>query len=164
MKKTDREVTSDDPYSLRRLAQAKDAARAMGGPEKVARQHQAGRLTARERIDVLLDDNTFHELGLLAHSDRPADAHSTPTDGKITGYTTGVGFDGHGVGESNDDLKALIASVDEFAGPGVLIPTTNGELFRWCLEKGLRVSQQLTLMDTAPEGPPNGAYWPSILC
>jgi len=86
------------------------------------------------------------------------------SDGKISGYTTGVGFVGHGVGESNDDLKALIASVDEFAGPGVLIPTTNGELFRWCLDKGLRVSQQLTLMDTAPSGPPNGVYWPSVLC
>ncbi len=86
------------------------------------------------------------------------------SDGKISGYTTGVGFIGHAVGESNDDLKALIASVDEFMGPGVLIPTTNGELFRWCLEKGLRVAQQLTLMDTAPAGPPDGAYWPSILC
>jgi len=86
------------------------------------------------------------------------------SDDEISGYTTGVGFIGHAVGESNDDLKALIASVDEFMGPGVLIPTTNGELFRWCLEKGLRVAQQLTLMDTAPTGPPNGAYWPSILC
>ena len=45
-----------------------------------------------------------------------------------------------------------------------LLLTTNGELFRWCLEKGLRVTQQLTLMDTAPAGSPNGAYWPSILC
>ena len=86
------------------------------------------------------------------------------SDGEITGYTTGVGFVGHGVGASNDDLKAMIASVDEFMGPGVLIPTTNGELFRWCLEKGLRVSQQLTLMDTAPSGPADGAYWPSVLC
>ena len=86
------------------------------------------------------------------------------SDGEITGYTTGVGFAGHGVGASNEDLKALITSVDEFTGPGVLIPTTNGELFRWCLEKGLRVTQQLILMDTAPGGSPNGAYWPSILC
>jgi predicted N-acetyltransferase YhbS len=86
------------------------------------------------------------------------------SDGGITGYTTGVGFVGHAVGANNDDLKALIASVDKFMGPGVLIPTTNGELFRWCLEKGLRVSQQLTLMDTAPAGPPKGAYWPSVLC
>lgn len=101
------------------------------------------------------------EVGLAIAQGR---ATVVETDGKISGYTTGVGFVGHGVGKSNDDLKALIASVDEFMGPGVLIPTTNGELFRWCLDKGLRVSQQLTLMDTAPEGRPDGAYWPSILC
>lgn len=84
--------------------------------------------------------------------------------GRITGYTTGVGFVGHGVGESNDDLKALIVSAQEFAGPGILIPTSNGELFRWCLDTGLKVVQQMILMDTAPAGPPKGAYWPAILC
>jgi len=106
----------------------------------------------------------FDRAGEVTASIAHGTALVVESDGKITGYSTGVGFVGHGVGESNDDLKALIASVDEFAGPGVLIPTTNGELFRWCLEKGLRVSQQLTLMDTAPAGPPAGAYWPSILC
>ena len=84
--------------------------------------------------------------------------------GRITGYTTGIGFLGHGVGENNDDLKALIASADEFAGPGILIPTGNGELFRWCLDNGLHVVQQMTLMDTAPTDPPAGAYWPAVLC
>ena len=38
----------------------------MGGPEKVARQHAAGRLTVRERIDALLDPGSFHEVGALA--------------------------------------------------------------------------------------------------
>ena len=106
----------------------------------------------------------FDRPGEVAAAITQGTASVVESDGKIAAYTTGVGFVGHGVGESNDDLKALIASVDEFAGPGVLIPTTNGELFRWCLEKGLRVSQQLTLMDTAPAGRPDGAYWPSILC
>jgi acetyl-CoA carboxylase carboxyltransferase component len=40
-------------------------ARAMGGEEKVRRQHDAGRLTVRERIDALLDPGTFHEVGQL---------------------------------------------------------------------------------------------------
>ena len=106
----------------------------------------------------------FDRAGEVAASITQLTAAVVESDGKISGYTTGVGFVGHGVGESNDDLKALIASVEQFAGPGILIPTTNGELFRWCLEKGLRVTQQLTLMDTAPAGPPDGAYWPSILC
>ena len=85
-------------------------------------------------------------------------------DREFSGYTTGVGFTGHAVGKSNEDLKALIASADEFSGPGIIIPTTNGELFRWCLDNGLRVTQQLTLMDTEPTGRPNGSYWPGILC
>ena len=82
----------------------------------------------------------------------------------ISGYTTGVSFIGHGVGRSNEDLKALIVSAKELTGPGVMVPTTNGELFSWCLENGLRVNQQFTLMDTAPSGRPNGVYWPGILC
>ena len=106
----------------------------------------------------------FDRAGEVAASIDQGTAVVVESHGKITGYSTGVGFVGHGVGESNDDLKALIASVDEFAGPGILIPTSNGELFQWCLENGLRVSQQMTLMDTVPDRPPNGAYWPSILC
>ena len=82
----------------------------------------------------------------------------------ITGYSTGVSFVGHGVGESNEDLKALIAATPELAPPGIMIPTTNGELFKWCLDNGLRVVQQFTLMDTEPSGPPKGVYWPGILC
>ena len=85
------------------------------------------------------------------------------SNGRITGYTTGVGFVGHGVGETNEDLKALIASADRFSGPGILIPTGNGELFRWCLDNGLKVVQQMTLMDTHPSGPANGVYWPAVL-
>lgn len=84
---------------------------------------------------------------------------------RITGYTTGVGFTGHGVGRSNRDLQALIASADEFGGPGLLIPTENGELFRWCLENGLRLRQQFLLMDTEPSGDPqDGVHWRAVLC
>lgn len=38
----------------------------MGGPEKVAKHHAPGRLTVRERIEMLLDPGTFHEIGALA--------------------------------------------------------------------------------------------------
>ncbi len=41
-------------------------AREMGGAEKVARHHAQGRLTVRERIEALLDPETFHEIGALA--------------------------------------------------------------------------------------------------
>lgn len=106
----------------------------------------------------------FDRAGEVAAAIAAGTARVVEADGRITGYTTGVGFVGHGVGEGNDDLKALIASAEAFAGPGILIPTANGELFRWCLEGGLRVVQQMILMDTAPAGPPLGAYWPAVLC
>jgi GNAT superfamily N-acetyltransferase len=106
----------------------------------------------------------FDRSGEVAAAITAGTAQVVEVEGRITGYTSGVGFVGHGVGEVNDDLKALIASGDEFAGPGILIPTNNAELFGWCLDNGLKVVQQMILMDSAPTAPPNGAYWPSVLC
>ncbi|HJT02074.1 MAG TPA: hypothetical protein VJ757_00380 [Pseudonocardiaceae bacterium] len=57
------------------------------------------------------------------------------------------------MGEGNEDLKALIMAADAFSGPGILVPVTNADLFRWCLERGLRVVQLLTLMTVGPVFP-----------
>lgn len=84
-------------------------------------------------------------------------------DGRITGYATVVGFFGHAVGETNNDLKALIGATEEFAGPGFLLPTRNSELFRWCLSNGLRITQPMTLMSKGVYNEPTGAFLPSIL-
>jgi predicted N-acetyltransferase YhbS len=84
-------------------------------------------------------------------------------DGRISGYATDLAFFAHAVGETNEDLKALIMAAEAFGGPGIIVPTTNGELFRWCLEKGLRVVQPLTLMTSGLYTSPQGAYLPSIL-
>lgn len=48
------------------IARRKQFAEELGGPEAVARQHQQGRLTARERIEKLVDSGSWHELGMLA--------------------------------------------------------------------------------------------------
>lgn len=84
-------------------------------------------------------------------------------DGRITGYATNIGFFGHAVGETNDDLKALIASTEEFVGPGFHVPTRNAELLRWCLNNGLRIRQPMTLMSLGPYRDPAGAFLPSVL-
>jgi hypothetical protein len=60
-------------------------------------------------------------------------------------------------------LQALIAATDSFGSPGMIVPTRNAELFRWCLERGLRVLQPLTLMTIGRYKEPVGAYLPSIL-
>src|SRR5262245_58225485 len=51
---------------LDELARRKAYALEMGGPDKVARQHNSGRLTVRERIDKLVDEGTFQETGTIS--------------------------------------------------------------------------------------------------
>jgi acetyl-CoA carboxylase carboxyltransferase component len=51
---------------LRELNKRKELAREMGGKEAVAKQHSLGKLTVRERIDLLFDKGTFHEIGSIA--------------------------------------------------------------------------------------------------
>jgi predicted N-acetyltransferase YhbS len=84
-------------------------------------------------------------------------------DGHITGYATVIGFFGHAVAETNDGLKALIGAATVFAGPGFLLPMRNWEVFRWCLEHGLRVVEPMTLMSVGLYNEPAGAFLPSIL-
>jgi predicted N-acetyltransferase YhbS len=81
----------------------------------------------------------------------------------VTGYATMVGFFGHAVGETNRDLEALIGAAIEFVGPGFLLPTRNAELFQWCLQHGLRVTQPMTLMSQGFYKQPAGAFLSSIL-
>lgn len=83
--------------------------------------------------------------------------------GRITGYATLVGFFGHAVAEDNEDLKALIGAAPGFPGPGFLLPTRNSDLLRWCLEKGLRVVQPMTLMSMGLYHKPDGAFLPSVV-
>lgn len=83
--------------------------------------------------------------------------------GRLTGYATMIGFPGHAVGETNADLQALIGAAPMFFGPGFLVPTRNGDLFRWCLSQGLRVTQPLTLMSLGLYNEPHGMFLPSVL-
>lgn len=84
-------------------------------------------------------------------------------DGRISGYTAGLSFFSHSVGESLDDLTALIGAAPEFGGPGILVPMRESALFRFCLESGLRVVQVLTLMSRGLYNEPQGAWLPSIM-
>lgn len=83
--------------------------------------------------------------------------------GRVTGYASAIGFFGHATGETDEDLKALIAAAPQFLGPGFLLPTRNAAVFRWCLQQGLRVVEPMTLMSTGLYNEPAGACLPSIL-
>jgi len=83
--------------------------------------------------------------------------------GRISGYSSALAFFGHSTAESNLDLQALIASVESFGGPGLLVPSRNTSLLRWCLANGLQIVQPLTLMSIGLYNDPPGAWLPSIL-
>jgi acetyl-CoA carboxylase carboxyltransferase component len=64
----------------------------MGGRERIAKQHERGKLTVRERVDLLFDKHSFVELGLLAEQQSVRGAEpspdGTPADGVVTGHGT----------------------------------------------------------------------------
>lgn len=81
----------------------------------------------------------------------------------ISGYATGFGYGWHAVAETNEDLIALLSAAEAFIGLGILVPTRNGQLMRWCLDQGMRIVQQSTLMTIGLYSEPAGAYLPSIV-
>src|SRR3954452_18816799 len=73
---------------LEQLTKRKEEALNAGSESARQRQHDRGKMLARERVDYLLDDGSFHELDLLART-RLAEATDRPyTDGVITGWGT----------------------------------------------------------------------------
>jgi len=83
-------------------------ARAMGGPQRLARREAQGVMNARSRIDAFLDAGSFVETGLLAVSSLVAeDRERTPADGKVAGFGK---VDGRMVGIVSNDFTVKGAS------------------------------------------------------
>ena len=86
--------TDAPPESLLRplvedLHARRERAKLGGGQEKIERQHAADKLTARERLDLLIDAGTFTELGIHARphfSQKAMEGKDAPADGVVTGY------------------------------------------------------------------------------
>ena len=71
------------------LHERRENVRLGGGPEKIERQHEQEKLTARERLALLIDEGSFVELGIHGRphfSQRAMDGKEAPADGVITGY------------------------------------------------------------------------------
>ena len=94
------------------LQARKEAAYNAGSPRSVERQHEKGKLLARERIAVLLDEGSFHELDLLArHRAHAAGLEEHPyTDGVITGWGT---IDGRKVFVFSQDFTVFGGALGE---------------------------------------------------
>jgi GNAT superfamily N-acetyltransferase len=113
--------------------------------------------------DLCLRVHGHERGGELNDAIQQGSAVVAESEGRITAYASSVAFFGHAVGETNEDLKALISAATSFQGPGILVPIRNAGLFRWCLDNGLRVVQPMTLMTIGLYNEPAGAYLPSTL-
>jgi acetyl-CoA carboxylase carboxyltransferase component len=114
---------------LSELDKRRAKARAMGGPEKLAKRKSRGQLNAQERLDVLVDPGSFVETGLLGTSGiYKKDEERTPRDGKIVGFAK---IDGRDVG----------VVVNDFTVAGASTSATNskkmGHVRRTATEKGM---------------------------
>jgi predicted N-acetyltransferase YhbS len=112
---------------------------------------------------VALGVHGHHRGGDLAPSIQRGSALVVERHGRITGYASSLAFSGHAVAETNPDLQAIIAAGDAFQGPGLLVPSRNAELFRWCLAHGLHVVEPMTLMSIGLYNEPKGVFLASIL-
>jgi acetyl-CoA carboxylase carboxyltransferase component len=112
---------------LDELARRRAAALEMGGPERVARHLESGRLTVRERIGRLLDPDSFYEIGLLALPERRIE-RPVPGDGVVTGFGR------------IDGRKACLIGIDATAMAGTTAPISmrkQGKIAAFAAEKGL---------------------------
>ena len=74
---------------LEKLQRKREAARAGGGAQRIAAQHAKGKLTARERLEVLLDEGSFEESGMFVEhrsTEFGIDGQKVPGDGVVTGH------------------------------------------------------------------------------
>src|SRR6266851_7563537 len=97
------------------LRQRREQALQAGAPHAIERQHAKGKMTARERIDYLLDDGSFQELDMLARTRAAGltDDKRPYTDGVITGFGT---IDGRKVCIFSQDFTVMGGSLGEVFG------------------------------------------------
>lgn len=101
---------------LEELSKRKEEARNAGSEQAIERQHSRGKMTARERIEYLLDDDSFQELDMLAKHRAHGmglEANRPYTDGVITGFGT---VDGRRVCVYSQDFTVIGGSLGEVVG------------------------------------------------
>jgi acetyl-CoA carboxylase carboxyltransferase component len=117
-----------EPHELAaELERRRNAALAGGGPDRVERHHASGRLTARERIALLVDEGSWYELGLLAEPEFRRD-EPAPADAVLTGFGT------------ISDREVAVIAVDPTVLAGTTAPVNmrkQNRLARWAGRRGI---------------------------
>jgi acetyl-CoA carboxylase carboxyltransferase component len=114
---------------MNELDERRGKAAAMGGEKKLAKRREQGQLNAEERLEALVDKDTFFEVGLLGASGVfEADVGATPRDGKLTGFGK---IEGRDVG----------VVVNDFTTKGASTSATNskkmGYIRKVCVDRGM---------------------------
>ncbi len=107
---------ADTKHLIDEYQQKRAKIKEMGGAAAVEKRHQAGQLTARERIDYLFDDGTFTEIGLFVKHRTTAfglDKRDIPADGIVTGFGK---VNGRYVVAMAEDFTALAGTFGEQHG------------------------------------------------
>lgn len=95
------------------LSQKKETAKLGGGEQKIKNQHDKGKLTARERIELLVDEGSFDEIGMFVKhrtTDFGLDKQNFPGDGVVTGFAK---IDGKPVALFSQDFTVFGGSLSE---------------------------------------------------
>jgi len=98
---------------LEELAEKKEAAKLGGGEQRIKNQHDKGKLSARERIDLLVDEGTFDEIGMFVKHrarDFGIEKQNYPGDGVITGFAR---IDGRPIAIFSQDFTVFGGSLSE---------------------------------------------------
>ncbi len=106
----------------------RDRLKAGGGPAKIERQHQKGKLTARERLDILFDPGTFVEYGLFARhrcTEFGMEKVEIPGDGVVTGF-------------GKVDGRTVYAFAQDFTAAGGSLGEMQGAKIRRIMEEAIR--------------------------
>ena len=108
------------------LEQRRQKIAAMGGPERIASQKKKNKLTARERIDLLMDKGTFHELWMFGASRGTASPEESPADAVVTGY-----------GQVNG--KTVYVYSQDFTTLGGTLAEIHANKITKCMDEALKV-------------------------
>jgi len=122
------------------IARRRKLAEKMGGPENVDRHHRAGKLTARERIEQLLDRESFQEIGALTGAAKYDD------QGSLIDFTPANVV----IGQGRIEGRRVVASAEDFTVRGGSSEATNSEKWIWAERLALEMKLPLLrLVDTA---------------
>jgi ribosomal protein S18 acetylase RimI-like enzyme len=109
----------------------------------------------------------FSRIEELRASAQIMPAFVVTSDGRVTGYATAPNNwqMNHAVAETNEDMQALLIGAGNLTNQPLsfLLPSRNGDLFRWCLNQKMKVVKPMSLMAMGAYQEPNGSFLPSVL-